>query len=92
MCDYINSKNIITQSDLVDKNTEKYEYVMLALRLKEGFSLSEYKKLFGEDFLVGREELLARFESAGYLKLDNDRLCLTEKGFYVSNSIIVELL
>ena len=92
LCDYINSKNIITQSDLGDKNTEKYEYVMLALRLKEGFSLSEYKKLFGEDFLVGREELLARFESAGYLKLDNDRLCLTEKGFYVSNSIIVELL
>jgi oxygen-independent coproporphyrinogen-3 oxidase len=65
---------------------------MLALRLKEGFSLSEYKELFGEDFLIGREELLASFQSAGYIILNNDRISLTEKGFYVSNSIIVELL
>lgn len=92
LCDYINSKNIITQSDTIDKNTEKYEYVMLALRLKEGLSLSEYKELFGEDFLIGREELLASFQSAGYIILNNDRISLTEKGFYVSNSIIVELL
>lgn len=92
LADYISSKSVIVQSDLVDKNTEKYEYVMLALRLKEGFSLSEYNRLFDEDFLSGREDLISRFESAGYLKLDNDRLCLTEKGFYVSNSIIVELL
>ncbi len=39
------TSEIVSQSDLA------YEYVMLALRLKEGFSLSEYSEKFGADFL-----------------------------------------
>ena len=90
--DYLNSENTIVQNELIDTDMQKYEYVMLALRLKNGFSLSNYKKLFSEDFIQGREDKIAHFKKAGYLTIDNDRLSLTEKGFYVSNSIIVELL
>jgi coproporphyrinogen III oxidase-like Fe-S oxidoreductase len=65
---------------------------MLALRLREGISLSEFRELFSEDFLSGREEIISRLSSGGYVNINNDRLSLTEKGFYVSNYIITELL
>ena len=75
-----------------DIDSLAYEHVMLALRLKEGFSLDDYKDRFGRDFLDGRAEIIDRFEKTGYLKNDNGRIALTESGFYVSNSILTELL
>ena len=76
----------------LDISDEAYEFVMLGLRLKEGFSLSKYKDMFGEDFIVGREEILNNFIKAGYMEIIDGRLSLTESGFYVSNSIINELI
>ena len=71
---------------------EEYEFVMLRLRLREGFSLSEYRSRFGRDFLDGRQDILKRMARLGYVKLSCDRLSLTERGFYVSNSILTELI
>ena len=65
---------------------------MLALRLKEGLSLSEYREKFGKDFLFGKEEKINSFKKLGLLELEADRLSLTDKGFYVSNTILSELL
>lgn len=76
----------------LDNSDMAYEYVMLGFRLKEGISLSEYKRLFGIDFLAGREEKISAFIKVGYLAHNSDRLSLTESGFYVSNSIINELI
>lgn len=75
-----------------EKADEPYEYVMLALRLAEGFSLEDYKARFGADFLCGREKIIKQLEDAEYVKRQNGRLLLTEKGFYVSNYILTELL
>lgn len=70
----------------------RYEYAMLALRLTEGLSLSEYRERFGLDFTAGKEKLLARLAAAGYLTMDAQRLSLTETGFYVSNEILTQIL
>ena len=69
-----------------------YEYVMLSLRLKKGFSLEDYRMKFNSEFTVGREDLILKFKEAGLLKISNGRIALTEKGFYVSNHIISELI
>ena len=69
-----------------------YDFAMLALRLKEGLSLSEYREKFGKDFLFGKEEKINSFKKLGLLELEADRLSLTDKGFYVSNTILSELL
>jgi oxygen-independent coproporphyrinogen-3 oxidase len=76
----------------VDLNAASYEYVMLRLRLKEGFSLSDYKAKFGVDFIEGREELLSKLHNAGYINVSEDRISLTERGFYISNLILTELI
>ena len=89
---YLSGSGFSEYCDIIDPETEKYEYAMLALRLREGISLSEFRELFSEDFLSGREETISRLSSGGYVNINNDRLSLTEKGFYVSNYIITELL
>ena len=90
--DYIAKPIQISTSENLDIEEQKYEFIMLALRLKEGFSLSKYKFRFNEDFMSGREELINKMILMGYVSLDGDILSLTEKGFYVSNSILTELL
>ena len=76
----------MTVSDL------EYEYAMLNLRLKSGISLSEYKSRFGKDFTLGREEVIDRLSSFGLLVCDGERLSLSVKGFYLSNTVLTELL
>ena len=65
---------------------------MLALRLSEGFSLKEYYERYGISFLDGKELVIDQFVNAGLISLSDDRISLTEKGFYLSNSILIEIL
>lgn len=80
------------QTEEITPADNAYEYAMMHLRLSNGFSLSEYKRRFSTDFLLGREAFIFEITRAGYMKIDNDRIRLTEKGFYVSNEILSRLL
>ena len=71
---------------------QKDEYIMLRLRLSEGIVFRDYQLIFGESFTTGRENLLQSFVRAGYAVFDEHRFALTEKGFYLSNSIISQLI
>ena len=84
-------KEYITESKITPED-EAYEYAMLALRLSRGFSLPEYKERFGVDFTDGRSQKLKLYIKGGYLNLSDERISLTEKGFYVSNTILTDLL
>ena len=78
---------------VLDEDPEPaFEYAMLRLRLKEGISLAEYESLFGVPFGEGREDKIESYKRLGYLTLSDGRLSLTERGFYVSNTILSELL
>ena len=74
------------------ESLDPFEYAMLALRLSEGLSLDEYKSLFSESFLDGKERLIERFIKEGLMGTFENRLFFTEKGFYLSNSILSEIL
>ncbi len=71
---------------------DPFEYAMLALRLSEGLSLSEYKELFGKCFTEGKEKRIDELSALGLLKNEGGRIALTSDGFYVSNTILSELL
>ena len=93
LCRYIADYSLAREYDEnVDVETARYEYAMLALRLHEGFSLDEYQKLFGVDFLQGKEDFIKKLCESDLLLINNGRISLTEKGFYVSNYILSELL
>ena len=76
----------------VDNSSLAYEFVMLGLRTADGISLKEYKEKFGCDFLENRENLIKKLVDDGYAILKEGRLFLSEKGFYVSNYILTELI
>ena len=78
--------------DVIDASTKAYEYVMLALRLSDGFSLAEYRDRFGTDFLSGRESEINKLISLGFAEITDGRFRLTDRGLYVSNSIICSLI
>ena len=83
-----------TQSQTVcDEDTDiAYEYVMLGLRLKEGISLADYERRFGRSLTEGKEAVIERLSREGLLILADGRIALTERGFYLSNSILIEIL
>ena len=78
--------------DVVDAECEESEYIMMRLRISDGIDLAEYLNKFGKNFITGREELLSAYEGAGYLTVDDERVALTERGFYISNTLICDLL
>ena len=90
--EYLSDFQTKKEAETLDCEEKAYEYVMLRLRLKEGFSLVEYKNLFGKDFLATRYSEIQELCKNGYVIIDNDRISLTEKGFYVSNIILSDLL
>lgn len=76
----------------IDKENEAEEYIMLALRTSEGIDLSLYEKRFFGSFLAGREKSIRRFATAGLARLSDTHFSLTERGFYVGNTLTAELL
>ncbi len=70
-----------------------FEYAMLRLRTSQGICFDEYKKRTGLDFLTEeRRELIDFYEARGLLLCDERRLALTVEGFYLSNTVISDLL
>ncbi len=70
----------------------KEEYIMLALRLREGLSFGDFKRKFGKE--IDKEMLIKaeKFEKAGLLTFSDEGIALTAQGFLLSNSIIGELI
>ena len=68
------------------------EAVMLALRLDTGISLQEIKEKFAVTPSPSLPAILQKYQSAGLLTFDGDRIALTERGFLVSNTLIGEII
>lgn len=86
--DFINGKPSVDDGTGGDRE----EYIMLALRLKEGLIFKNYTSRFGETL---PEKLIIKaknLEKHGLLCVTENEIFLTPKGFLVSNSIICELL
>ena len=90
--EYISSRKAGDNTRITSDVDAEFEYVMLKLRLSDGFSLSEYEERFGSSFTDGKEDIIRKFIEQGLMTLSDGRLALTERGFYLSNSILVEIL
>ena len=69
--------------DSAEKITDPlFEKIMLSLRTSDGLDLS---------FLKSSEVFIKNIVKEGFAELKDGRLILTDKGFYLSNSIIAEI-
>ena len=70
------------------KGGDRYEFVMLALRLARGLRFSEYEQKFGKPYHPFLIRKAKNFEKFDLCKTDDEGISLTDKGMLVSNQII----
>lgn len=87
------SRIIITENEVPISPRERVgEYVMLRLRLSDGIDCREFERRFGLDFRAMFGAKMAEFARYGLVNYDGYSYSLTERGFFVSNAIISELV
>ena len=80
------------REELIDDNSRATEFIMMHLRLSDGLSLADYEREFSCSFLDGRVPTLEKYRALGYLDIRDGKVFLTERGYYISNTIISELI
>ena len=68
------------------------EYIMLRLRLIDGFDLCEFKSIFGYDFYLAKQSIINELMSMNLVKIRNGRFMLSDKGLDVCDSIVIKLI
>lgn len=80
------------QDHAIGADEAAYETAMLALRLREGLSLSAFAARHGFDFLEHKGSAARSLQMLGLIQVEGDRLRLTERGMDVQNAVLLELL
>lgn len=85
-------KSAVYKREYLDTSTRRTECIMLALRTIKGLNLEDFHKTFNEDILQTRASAIKKYIDNNMLELNDGYLRVTEQYFYVSNSIILELI
>ncbi len=86
--DFISGKEPLSDGE----GGSEEEYIMLALRLKEGLDGEKFREKYGRDLDESVFLKAKKYEKNGLLKIEGDKIHLTDEGFLLSNSIISDLL
>lgn len=76
----------------ISETEREEEYLMLSLRLEDGFELADFRRRFGRDFWLGRETATDQLISAGCLLSDNGQVRIAPAFAYVADQIVLRLL
>ena len=89
---FLRGEDITVDRYVPDADERMGEYIMLNLRLCEGFSEADFSARFGVDFMSLHGQTCAPLLSRGFMLRENGRIRLTERGWLVSNSILADLI
>ncbi len=80
----------VIESEKVEKEDAKFEFLMLALRTEEGISSKGYRDAFGSDWKEDFAEAYRKTKK--YLRETGDRTKIADKYLYVQNRILTEYM
>lgn len=83
-----NRKEIVTAT----QKSRMEEYMFLGLRMIRGVSIREFERRFGIPMNRIYGTVIRSYIEQGLLKIEQDRLMLTERGIDVSNSVMADFL
>ncbi|MGX7071309.1 radical SAM family heme chaperone HemW [Helcococcus kunzii] len=86
-----NGEKPIKETEKLDIETREKEYLMLNLRMLNGFEIQDINKKFNIDFLKKYKDILNRNIENGILKLENNRVSFTEYGIDNGNMFFRKL-
>lgn len=84
------SGNAVRQKNIISEEEGEFEYIMLGLRTADGIKLSDYKKLYGEDFLQKYKSVIEKYND--FFVIKKDRFIVANKGYYVINSLLTQFM
>ncbi len=96
LCEYIDAIN--SCGTAIEWNTEETvsdkmsEFMFLGLRCSGGVSDSEFKTRFGCSFTEVFGKPIKKYTDWGFLILEGDCLKFSDKGFFVSNTILADFV
>lgn len=73
----------------LDMTTKKFEYIIMNMRLKEGFLISDYNRLFESDFLEENKKAVKIGLENNVVEINDDRIYFTKRGFDIMDSFFV---
>ncbi|WP_462361202.1 radical SAM family heme chaperone HemW [Parvimonas micra] len=73
----------------LDMPTKKFEYIIMNMRLKEGFLISDYNRLFESDFLEDNKKAVEIGLENNVVEIKDDRIYFTKRGFDIMDSFFV---
>ena len=82
----------IADTEHLTGNAEKAETLMLALRKREGISLTDYQNRFSEDIEVVFGDILKKWIDLQLLERTATHLRLTRRGLFLANEVFLELM
>ncbi len=102
---YYNTKRLDTYLDAMEKGksavySKEYismadrrtERIMLSLRTRTGLNLAQFEAEFNENLLLSKGVEIKKLTKLGMIEVVDGYLRITDKHFFVSNSIILELV
>ena len=89
--DYIVRPSCETE-EILNREAQMAEYCILGLRMTEGISVSGFKERYGTDITDRFGDILDNYRQMGLLEEKNDRICFTDKGMDLSNTVLCEFL
>ncbi|WDV44555.1 radical SAM family heme chaperone HemW [Clostridiaceae bacterium M8S5] len=69
-----------------------FEYMMLGLRLTEGIDIDDFYGKFKVDIFDRYGDVLKKHKKEGLLKIEDNKIKLTRRGFDLSNTIFCDLM
>ncbi|WP_308577359.1 radical SAM family heme chaperone HemW [uncultured Parvimonas sp.] len=78
-------------SENLNMATKKFEYIIMNMRLKEGFLISDYNKLFNVSFLEDKKKVVENAIKNDVVEIKEDRIYFTKKGFDIMDSFFVDI-
>jgi oxygen-independent coproporphyrinogen-3 oxidase len=82
----------IEDIEQLDKITQEEEFIIMALRKKDGVEYDEFKKRFGEDFLIKYNKEIEYLCESGLLITDRNNAFLSEEGKNFANISMMEFI
>lgn len=80
------------ETECLDDVTRYNEYVMTALRTKRGIAAEDLKRTFGTELWQYCRDMARPYIDSEKLRVEDNRLCLTREGIFVSDGIISSLM
>ena len=85
-------KSAVYSKEYISNDERRTERLMLSLRTSQGLDLEKFKTDFNEDILKSKAKEVKKLKDMGMIEVNEGFMRITEPYFYVSNSIIVELM